>query len=95
MKDKKKGKKRTALVICHNGKQFWTTQTAFWQWVRDCVVVKTQDQPLTGVFRREHEELKVLKSHTILNLGAPNHLSEIMLSRQKAKSPRRSRILGR
>ena len=94
-KEKKQGKKRTALVICQSGKQFWTTQAEFWQWVRDCVVVKTQDQPLTGVFRREDEELKILKNHTVLNLGAPNHLREVMLSRQKAKSPRRTRILGR
>ncbi|MDQ3649237.1 MAG: hypothetical protein M3458_02945 [Acidobacteriota bacterium] len=94
-KEKKQKKKRTALVICQNGKQFWTTQTEFWQWVRDCVVVKTQDQPLTGVFRCEDEELKVLINHTVLNLGAPNHLREIMLSRQKAKIPRRTRMPGR
>lgn len=94
-KEKKKGKKRTALVICHNGKEFWTTQTAFWQWVRDYVVIKTQDRPLTGVFRREDEELKILVNHTVLNLRAPNHRREVMLSRQKAKSPRRTRLPGR
>jgi hypothetical protein len=94
-KEKKQGKKRTALVICQSGKQFWTTQAEFWQWVRDYVVIKTQDQPLTGVFRREDEELKILLNHTVLNLGAPNHLREVMLSRQKAKSPRRTRMLER
>ncbi len=92
---KKTRKKRTALVICHNGKQFWTTQVEFWQWVRDCVVVKMQDQPLTGVFRRRDEELKILKNHTVLNLGAPNHLREVMLSRHNAKKTRRTRMLGR
>ena len=95
VEEKKKGKKRTPLVLCHNGKQFWTTQAEFWQWVSDCVLVKTQDQPLTGVIRREDEELKITKNHTVLNLGAPNHLREIMLSRQKAKSSRRTRIPGR
>ncbi|HEX8141056.1 MAG TPA: hypothetical protein VF553_00565 [Pyrinomonadaceae bacterium] len=78
----KKAKKRTALVMCRNGKQFWTTQTEFWQWVRDCVVIKIQDRPLTGVFRREDEELTVLLNHTMLNLASPNHLREALLSRR-------------
>lgn len=78
-------KKRTALVICRDGKQFWTTQAEFWRWVRDCVVVKIQDHPLTGVFQREDEEHLVVMSNSILNLAAPNHLREALLSRQKAK----------
>ncbi len=83
-KDKKKKvkKKKTALVICQDRKQFWTTQTQFWQWVRDGVVVKTNDQPLTGIFRREHEELLVLLSNTVLNLAHPNHMREALLSRK-------------
>lgn len=95
LKKEKKKKKRTALVLCHNGKEFWTTQTEFWQWVRDSVVVKTQDHPLTGIFRDENEELKVILGNTVLNLGAPNHLREAMLSRRKAKSPRRVTGLSR
>ena len=79
---KKKRKKKTALVVCRNRKQFWTTQTQFWQWVRDGVVMKTGDQPLTGLFRREHEELMVLLSNTILNLAHPNHMREALLSRR-------------
>ena len=92
---KKTRKKRTALVICHNGKHFWTTQVEFWQWVRDFVVVKLQDQPLTGAFRHEDEELKVLKNHTVLNIGAPNHLREVMMVRQNARKTRRTRMLGK
>ncbi len=88
-KDKKKKKKRTALVICQNGKEFWTTQTEFWQWVRTCVITKTDDNPLTGVFRHEDQERLVLLNHTVLNLGAPNHLREAMMARRKAKGPRR------
>jgi hypothetical protein len=79
---KKKKKKRTALVICRDRKQFWTTQTQFWQWVRDSVVVKVGDAPLTGMFVREHEELMVLLSNTVLNLARPNHLREALLSRR-------------
>jgi hypothetical protein len=83
-KDKKKKvkKKKTALVICRDRKQFWTTQTQFWQWVREGIVVKTHDRPLTGSFRREHEELLILLSNTVLNLAHPNHLREALLSRR-------------
>ncbi len=76
---KKKRKKKTALVICRDRKQFWTTQTQFWQWVREGIVVKTGEQPLTGLFKREHEELMVLLSNTVLNLAHPNHMREALL----------------
>jgi hypothetical protein len=79
---KKKRKKKTALVICRDRKQFWTTQTQFWQWVREGIVVKTGEQPLTGIFKREHEELLVLLSNTVLNLAHPNHMREALLSRR-------------
>ena len=79
---KKKRKKKTALVVCRDRKQFWTTQTQFWQWVREGVVIKTGDQPLTGLFKREHEELLVLLSNTVLNLAHPNHMREALLSRR-------------
>ncbi len=79
---KKKRKKKTALVICRDRKQFWTTQAQFWQWVREGIVVKTGEQPLTGLFRREHEELLVLLSNTVLNLAHPNHMREALLSRR-------------
>ncbi len=81
-KKAKKKKKRTALVICRDRKQFWTTQTQFWQWVREGVVVKTQDNPLTGSFLREHEELMVMLSNTVLNLAHPNHMREALASRR-------------
>jgi hypothetical protein len=80
-KEKKK-KKRTALVVCRSSRQFWTTQAQFWQWVRDGVVVKTGDRPLTGSFVREHEELLVTLSNTVLNLAAPNHLREALSARR-------------
>jgi len=79
---KKKRKKKTALVVCRDRKQFWTTQTQFWQWVREGVVIKTGDQPLSGLFKREHEELLVLLSNTVLNLACPNHMREALLSRR-------------
>lgn len=80
-KEKKK-KKRTALIICRDRKQFWTTQAQFWQWVRDGIIVKTQDHPLTGTFLREHEESLVFLSNTVLNLSCPNHLREALASRR-------------
>jgi uncharacterized Zn finger protein len=81
-KEVKKRKKRTALVLCRDGRQFWTTQAEFWQWVRTQVIVKTQDHPLTGSFRHEDEERLILINHTVLNLAAPNHLRETMLARR-------------
>jgi hypothetical protein len=80
---RKRKKKSTALVISRDRKQFWTTQRQFWQWVRDGVVIKVGDQPLTGQFLREHEELMVLLSHTVLNLAHPHHLREALLSRRR------------
>jgi len=79
---KKKKKKKTALVVCRDRKEFWTTQSQFWQWVREGVVTKTDDHPLTGTFKREHEELMVLLSNTVLNLAHPNHMREALLSRR-------------
>ena len=72
-KDKRKGRKRTALIICKDNKEFWTTQKQFWQWAREGVIEKTGEQPLRGQFRREHDELMVLVSNTVLNLAHPNH----------------------
>ena len=82
VKKKTVKKKKTALVICSDRKEFWTTQAQFWQWVREGIVVKTDDRPLTGTFRREHEELLVLLSNTVLNLAHPNHMREALLSRR-------------
>ena len=79
---KKVKKKKTALVICRDRKEFWTTQTQFWQWVREGVVAKIGDQPLTGMFAREHEELMVVFNNTVLNLAHPNHLREALMSRR-------------
>jgi hypothetical protein len=77
-----KKKKRTAQVVCRDGKSFWTTQAQFWQWVRDGVLVKTGDKPLAGSFVREAEELNVILGNTVLNLSRPNHLREAMISRR-------------
>jgi hypothetical protein len=77
-----KKKKRTAQVVCRDGKSFWTTQAQFWQWVRDGVVSKTGDKPLAGAFVREAEELNVILGNTVLNLSRPNHLREAMLARR-------------
>lgn len=86
-KDKKK-RKRTACVVCRDGKQFWTTQGDFWQWVREQRIVKTGDNPLTGAFIRENEELTVVISNTLLNLAYPNHLREALASRHLGMAKR-------
>jgi hypothetical protein len=85
-KKKKRKKKKTALVVCRDRKEFWTTQAQFWQWVREGIVTKTGEQPLTGLFKRVHEELMVVLSNTVLNLAHPNHMREALLSRKIAVS---------
>lgn len=82
IKAKRKKRKKTALVVCRDRKQFWTTQTQFWQWVREGVIVKTCDKPLTGALQREHEEKMVILSNTVLNLAHRNHLREALLARR-------------
>lgn len=81
-KAEKRKQKRTAQVVCRDRKSFWTTQAQFWQWVRDGVIQKTGDKPLTGQFVRDHEELNVILGNTVLNLARPNHLREAMLARR-------------
>ena len=80
----KKKRKRNALIMCHDGKEYWTTQAQFWQWVRESVVLKVSDGPLRGTFIRENEEYNVVLSNTVLNLRCPNHLREALDSRRKA-----------
>ncbi len=77
-------RKKNAVVLCSDGKQYWTTQAQFWQWVRENVVVKLGDGPLSGKFVREHEEYNVVISNTVLNLRCPNHLQEALASRRRA-----------
>jgi hypothetical protein len=79
---RKNKKKKNARIICRSGTSYWTTQAQFWQWVRDRLIVKTADQPLTGMFNRAHEEKFVVLSNTVLNLACPNHLSEALASRR-------------
>ena len=88
LRKKLKRKKRTALIICRDRKQFWTTQTQFWQWFREGIVVKLDDHPLTGAFVRENEELMVLLANTVLNLAHPNHLREALITRRTALARR-------
>jgi hypothetical protein len=80
----RKRKKKNALIMCHDGKEYWTTQAQFWQWVRESVVIKVSDGPLRGKFIRQNEEYNVVISNTILNIKCPNHLREALDSRRRA-----------
>ena len=81
----RKKKKRTALIVCRNGTRYWTTQSQFWQWVRDLKIVKIKDFPLTGKFSHPYEELMVSVGNSVLNLAHRNHLREALASRRYAK----------
>jgi len=77
-----KRKKKNALIICRDGKEFWTTQNQFWQWTRERIIIKTGDYPLQGEFVRADEETSVVICNTVLNLACPNHLREAIYSRR-------------
>ncbi len=80
----RKRKKKNALIMCHDGKEYWTTQMEFWQWVRTGVVVKLSDGPLKGKFVSRNEEYNVVISNTVLNIKCPNHLREALDIRRRA-----------
>jgi hypothetical protein len=76
--------KKTALIVCNNGKEYWITQKQFWNMVREGVVVQTGDQPLTGRFRGRDDQLLITIQHTVLNKATPIHTSEVLeISRQR------------
>ena len=79
---KLKKKKNNALVLCQDGKPYWTTQKQFWQWFRDRIIVKEGDYPLRGRFVDSHHEKMVVIGTTVLNLACPNHLREALYSRR-------------
>lgn len=77
-----KKQKKNALILCRDRNQFWTTQKQFWQWIREGVVVKTGDNPLSGNLVRQDEEKMVVLANTVLNLACPRHLSEAIAQRR-------------
>ena len=81
-KRQQRKQKKNALVMTHDQSQFWITQKQFWQWVREGVIVKLSDGPLTGHFVRENEEKMVVLANTVLNLSCPNHLNEALTQRR-------------
>ena len=70
--------KKTALIVCNNGKEYWITQKQFWNMVREGVVVQTGDQPLTGRFRGRDDQLLITLAHTVLNKATPIHTGEVL-----------------
>jgi hypothetical protein len=65
----------------------WNLQTQVWQWVREGVVFKAGDNPLTAMFRRGHEELMVVLSYSAQPCP-PHHLREALTYRRVALSKR-------
>ena len=69
-----KRRKKNALILCRDGRNYWTTQDQFWQWFREKIVRKTGDYPLQGEFTHPDVEKEVVICNTVLNLSCPNHL---------------------
>jgi hypothetical protein len=70
--------KKTALIVCNNGKEYWITQKQFWNMVREGVVVQTGNHPLTGRFRGRDDQLLITIQHTVLNKATPIHTEEVL-----------------
>jgi hypothetical protein len=70
--------KKTALIICNDGKEYWITQKQFWNMVREGVVVQTGNYPLTGRFRGRDDQLLITIQHTVLNKATPIHTGEVL-----------------
>ena len=70
--------KKTALIICNDGKEYWITQKQFWNMVREGVVVQTDNHPLTGRFRGRDDQLLITIQHTVLNKATPIHTGEVL-----------------
>lgn len=77
--------KKTALIVCNNGKNYWITQKQFWNMVREGVVVQTGDFPLTGKFRGRDDQLLITLNHTVLNKATPIHTDEVLSSSRLKK----------
>lgn len=77
--------KKTALIVCNNGKEFWLTQKQFWWMVREGVVTQTGNYPLTGRFRGRDDQLLIMIGHTVLNKATPMHTNEVMQVSQRVK----------
>jgi hypothetical protein len=78
--------KKTALIVCQNGKEYWVTQKKFWGMVREGVVIQTGDYPLRGQFRGREDQLLIMIQHTVLNQATPNHTSEVLSARRLRKN---------
>ena len=80
--------KKTALIICNDGKEYWITQKQFWNMVREKVVEQTGDQPLQGKFRGRDDQLLITVNHTVLNHATPIHTGEVLQTARLKKSRR-------
>lgn len=80
--------KKTALIVCNDGKEYWITQKQFWNMVRERVVEQTGDQPLRGRFRGRDDQLLITLQHTVLNKATPTHTSEVLGTARLKKSRR-------
>jgi hypothetical protein len=81
----KKKAKKTARIVCANDNEFWTTQTQFWQWVREGLVDVVGQSPLTGRFGGRREKLLIMIRHVVLDNACPEHKQEVLGSFSKLR----------
>lgn len=80
--------KKTALIVCQSGKEYWVPQKKFWNLVREGVVIQTGNYPLKGQFRGREDQLLIMIQHTVLNQATPLHTSEVLSARRISRIKR-------
>jgi hypothetical protein len=88
VKGVKKNKKSARVV--GRGRDYWTTVDEFWNWQKQGLIVKTGDNPLTGVWVDSAPHPRVLINHMILDRRCPSHLAEVLQSRNLVRKKSRS-----
>jgi hypothetical protein len=83
-------KRRKSARVVGRGRDYWTTAAEFWQWQKQGLIVKTDDNPLTGEWVNRDARHLVLLNHVVSDRRCPTHLSVILESRKlvRAKSRR-------
>lgn len=75
-------RKKNALVIFKDGKEYWTTQNQFWQWVREKLIIKAGDNPLRGNYIMPNKINTAHEKDKIPSLTSLNHTQQSFVKKE-------------
>jgi hypothetical protein len=90
MSKEAKKRKKSAKIIGRE-RDYWTTAAEFWLWKKQGLIVKTGDNPLTGMWANWDAQQLVLLNHVVLDCRCPHHLSEVLKSKKLVRTKARGR----